>query len=476
MTISQFLSILRARWWVLALLLGLTVVTTVTVSLMLPKQYQASASVVVDFKPDPISMMMIGTLAPPAFMATQMDIIQSERVAQRVVKNTRLNENPQVLQQWRDDTNGEGTIEQWLGALFQRQMDVKPSRDSSVITINYRAPDSRFAAAMANAFVQAYIQTALELRVDPARQYSSYFDSRAKEIRSALENAQSRYSAFQSANGITATDERLDVESARLAELSSQLVAMQALAMESSSRQTLATSPQADRLQEVLVNPVVNQLKSDISRGEARLQELNTRYGDRHPQVIEIRANLAELRGRLNSEIQRVTGGVGVANRINRQREAELRAALDAQRSKVLKLKAARDEGSAILREVETAQRAYDALQTRFNQADLESQTTQSNVNVLTRAEPPLEPSSPKVALNGSVAAFVGLMLGIAVVMLLEMLDRRIRGIDDVAAAVALPVIGLMPGPASNRLLGRNRQSMLHKRLMAPVSPSSRSA
>lgn len=472
MTFSQFLSVLRARWWVVALVLGLTVATTLVVSLLLPKQYTATASVVVDFKPDPISAVMFGGMASPAFMATQVDIITSDRVAQRVVRNLRLNESPQVRQQWLDDTGGEGSIEQWLSALFQRQLDVKPSRESSVINVSYRAPDPRFAAALANAFVQAYIQTALELRVDPARQYAGFFDTRGKEAREAVEKAQSRLSAFQKDNGIVATDERLDVENSRLNELSSQLVALQALASESASRQVQANSAQGDRLSEVLNNPIVGQLKADINRGEARLQELNTRYGDNHPQVLETKANLAELRTRLDAETRKVTSGVGVTNTINRQREAEIRASLEAQRTKVLRMKAVRDEGLIILREVESAQRAYEQLQQRINQTSLESQTTQSNVNFLTQAEPPLQPSSPRIVLNTLLSIFLGTLLAIGTALLLELRDRRVRNVDDVLASLDLPVIGVMPKPGDKGMMGRKRVSMLQQRLMAPLPPA----
>lgn len=118
MTFGQFLSILRARWWVVLLVLGLTVATTVVVSLLLPKQYTATASVVVDFKPDPITTAVFGGIASPAVMATQVDILTSERVALRVVQANRLSENPQIRQQWQDETGGEGTVEQWLIGLF----------------------------------------------------------------------------------------------------------------------------------------------------------------------------------------------------------------------------------------------------------------------------------------------------------------------------------------------------------------------
>lgn len=476
MTFGQFLSILRARWWVVALVLGLTVATTVVVSLLLPKQYTATASVVVDFKPDPVSAFAFGGGASPAFMATQVDIIRSERVAQRVVRNLKLNENPQVRQQWLDETGGEGSIEAWLGTVFQKQMEVTPSRESSVIAISYKAADPRFAAGLANAFAQAYIDTALELRTDPARLYSTFFENRAKEARETLEKAQSKVSAFQKQAGIIATDERLDVETARLNELSSQATMLQALLAESASRQAQAQGGQGDRMQEVLSNPNVTQLKADINRAEAQLQQLTTRLGDKHPQVVEAKASLAELRSRLDAETRKVTGGVTVSANITRQRVAEVQRALQAQRDKVLKMKAVRDEGLVLLRDVENAQRSYDALLQRFTQTSLEGQTTQSNINLLTQATPPLEPSSPKILLNTLLSVFLGSLLALGTALLLELMDRRVRNVDDVVEALGLPVLGLMPKPGSKLQLGAGRVSQMQQRLMAPLPQSTQGA
>jgi len=475
MTFGQFLSILRARWWVALLVLALTVGTTLGVSLLLPKQYKATASVVLDFKPDPLSLAMYGGMGSPAMMATQVDIIRSDRVAQRVVRNLKLNENPQIRQQWQEEAKGKGTIETWLAGVFQRSMDVEPSRESSVISVSYKAADPRFAAGLANAFVQAYVDTSLELRVDPARQYSTFFESRTKEAREALERAQSKSSTYQKDNSIIATDERLDVENARLNELSSQLTMLQALASESSSRQAQALGAQSDRIQEVLMNPIVGQLKADLSRSEARLQELSTRLGDSHPQVLEAKASAQELRSRMEAETRKVTGGVSVSNTINRQREAEVRASLEAQRAKVLRMKAVRDEGMVLVREVDNAQRSFDAVQQRFTQTNMESQTTQSNVNVLTQATPPLEPSSPRIVLNVVLAFMGGTLLAIGIAMALELRDRRIRNVDDVVDALGLPVIGALPKPGSKLMLG-GRSSLMQQRLMAPLAPNARGA
>ena len=470
MTFGQFLAILRARYLSALLVLLVTVGTTNGVSLILPKKYTAVATVVMDLKPDPVTAAMYGGMASPAMMATQVDVLQSDRVAQRVVRNLKLTENPQVRAQWLEDAKGQGSIEQWLGQMFQKSMDVKPSRESSVIAVSYKAPDPAFAAALANAFVHAYLETTLELRVDPAKQYSSFFDTRSKDARDTLERAQAKLSEYQKDNGIIATDERLDVETARLNELSSQVVALQALATESGSRQTQARGAGADKLQEVLGNPLIAGLKADLSRAEARLQELGSRLGDAHPQVLEAKANIASLRSKVESETQRVTGGVSVTNTINKQRELEVRTSLEAQRSKVLKLKAVRDEAAVLIRDVESAQRAYETIVARFNQSTLESQNNQSNANVLTPASPPLEPSSPKLLLNSALSIFVGTLLAVSTALLRELMDRRVRSPQDVADAMGLAVVGVLPKPTGKRAGGKSRATLTQLRMVARLA------
>lgn len=475
MTVGQFFSILRARWWVVLLVLGLVVAGTLAVSFALPKKYTASASVVVDPKPDPVSAVLYSGGASPAFMATQVDIIQSDRVAQRVVRNLKLTEDAAIQAQWREATKGEASIEVWLAELFKANLDVKPSRESNVITVSYQSPNPKFAAGLANAFVQAYVDTTLDLRVNPAKQYSSFFDTRAKEARDALEQAQAKLSAFQRERGITATDERLDIETARMNELSSQLVVLQAISAESSSRQAAAGTA-GDRMPEVLNNPVIGSLKADISRLEARLQELGAKFGDNHPQVVELRANIAELRNRMQEEARRVTGGVGVSNSINRQRESQIRAELEAQRAKVMKLKQVRDEAAVLGRDVDSAQRNYDAVLNRLNQTSLESQTTQSHVNILASATVPLKPSSPRILVNALFSCLFGTMLAVGVALALELLDRRVRSLEDVPAALGLPVIGVMSSPAGKLSLAGRRQALLEQRLVAQLPAPAKGA
>ncbi|MFM2282395.1 MAG: hypothetical protein RLZZ444_4626 [Pseudomonadota bacterium] len=461
MTIAQLLSILKARWISAIVVALLTIGATVAASLLMPKSYTATASVVLDIRsPDPIVGMPMNGMASPSYMATQVDILTSERVAQRVVQKLRLTENQEMRKRWTEDTGGKGNFEAWIADIFQKKLDVKPSRESNVIHVSYTNPDPRFASALANTFVQAYIETSIGLRASPAKQYNEFFDARGKELREAVEVAQEKLTTFQKANGLTGADERFDIETQRLNELNTQLVTLQAIAADSSSRSAQVRTS-GDQMQEVLTNSLVSSLRADLTRQEAKLTEMNAKFGDAHPQVQELRANIGELRQRLEAETRRVTGGVGVTGSINRQREAETRAALDAQRSKVLRLKALRDEAVTMQRAVETAQRAYDQVTQRFNQTSLESQLNQSNISVLSPANEPTDHSSPKIILNILVSVFVGTLLGVSFAILRELTDRRVRTLDDLTSGLDVAVLGTIPKPLRTGLSGRHSPMVL---------------
>lgn len=443
MTFQQFLLILRARFWVIAGILVFVFLAVLAVSLLIPKKFTATTSLVVDAKSDPIMGGGLPSQMMPGYLATQVDIISSSRVAQRVVALTRMDQVPLIQDQWREATGGEGDIRVWLADALKKQLEVKPSRDSSVIQVSYVGTDPQFAAAIANAFAQAYMETNLELKVEPARQYAQWFNERTKGLRDDLETAQRKLSEYEQVNGIIAGDGRFDVENARLAELNSQLVMVQGQRADSRSRQSQAGA--AESLPEVMANPLISGLKADVARLEAQKGQLLGRLGANHPEVAKVDAEIASLRQRVAAETQRVASSLGTTSRISVAREAEISAAVEEQKARVLELKAHRDQISVLQRDVENAQRAYDLVTQRLAQTSLESQTQQTNIAVLTPAVAPLEHSSPRLLLNLALAIFLGSLVGVGVALILELIDQRVRGEEDLAQLSGIPVLGVVP-------------------------------
>lgn len=445
MSIARFIQVLRARWRLAALVLTAIVVLAVTASLLQPKQYKATASVLVDMRsPDPLAGTVLGSMMTTGYMATQMDLVQSERVARRAISILGLDRDEKLRSDWRKATNGQGDFESWLTDELLRKLDVQPTRESGVMTITFTALDPRLAANVTNAFVRGYIDTTLELRVEPARNLNSFFDERAVQLRNTLEDAQARLSAYQQANGVVVSDERLDVESMRLAELSSQLVGLQATAADSSSRERQAgTHP--ERTTDVSDHPAVSALSAELQRQQLRLGELSQRLGEEHPQVLDVRNGIATLRTQIDAERRRVAAGLGANSQINRSREAQIKALLDEQRAKVLRLTRLRDEATVLQRDVENARQAYDAVQQRARQTGLESRITQTNVSVLRQATPPAMASWPKLSNSLAASLVLGSLLAVAAVLLREMNDRRMRTVEDVVDLLRQPLLVVLP-------------------------------
>lgn len=447
MTFDQFLRILRARWKLAVGIFATAVLVTLIATLLFPKKYQAVTTVLLDSRPDPVSAQVgMSPLSAMSFLMTQIDVIESPAVAQRVVKMLRLDENPTLREDWIKETGQKGDYIAWLGDMMARGVKVKPSRESNVIEISYEGSEPSFAAALANAFAQSYIDTTVQFRTTPARQYTSFFEERAQMARDKLERAQVALAEAQKAKNIIATDERLDVENQRLLELSQQVLTLKAIRSESSGRSAQA-SARPEQVAEVLNNPVVANLKSQLAIQEAQLNQLSDRLGDNHPQVTELTASINTLRSRIAGETGRVARSVGSTADVNSAREREAVAAYEEQRAKVLRLKEARTELSVLEREVESAQRIYDAIQLRLSQTSLESSNSQAGVMVLSRATPPAKHSSPSLLLNMAIAVVLGALFAMMLTLILELIDRRIRSTDDLTQLLNVAVLGALPGP-----------------------------
>src|SRR5258707_10955959 len=143
MSLRHFLLVLRARWKLAFGVFTGVVLQTIIISLLTPKMYTADATVVVDTKPDPLTVATFSAQSSAAYIATQVDIISSERVADRVVKILKLDKSPDYLAAWRDSTNGKGDIINWIGLMLKKSVVVTPSRDSSVIDISMSWSDPK---------------------------------------------------------------------------------------------------------------------------------------------------------------------------------------------------------------------------------------------------------------------------------------------------------------------------------------------
>src|SRR5512139_2324018 len=461
MNFTQFLLILNARKWIILGVLALTVMVTAVVSLLLPKEYTAATTLIIDSKSkDPFTGQLLPSQMFPGYMATQVDVIKSSNVAQKVVRELKLADNPATHEQFMKATDGKGTVEQWLGNVLLKKLEVEPSRESSVIAVAFTGADPQFAAAMANAFAKTYIETSLELRLAPLKQTAAWFDQQITQLRANLDQAQQKLTAYQREKGIVESEERLDVETRRMADLAGQMVAAQSAAFDAGSR-----TRDSGSLPEVISNPVVQGLKAQVAQGEGKLADLAKRVGVNHPDYQRTLAEVNSYKARLANELNLATRGVGATAGAARQRYGELSGAFAKQKATVLALKQQREEASLLARDLENAQRIYDSALQRYGQSRMEAQSTQTDIAVLHPATAPTEYPKPRVFLNILLSLFLGGLLGVGTGFLVELLDRRVRSGQDIAFALGIPVLAEVTkkprfADALRRLFRRNRPAM----------------
>jgi polysaccharide biosynthesis transport protein len=459
MDLNQFLLALRARRKAFVLVLAATIVTAVAAALILPKRYVASATVLVDARDEQMLTPARTPRERSGYIATQIDLIKSGRVAGRVVRDLRLAEQPELREAWESDTAGAGSIQNWIAANLLEYLAVEIAA-GTVLTIEYTASDPRFASRVANAFAKAYLDTALELRIEPTREAADWFNDQVKIVRTQLERAQSKLNAFQKQKGVLTADERLDIEGARLSALTTQLLTTRndtyaAETRYQQARDVLAQGASPEAMPDVLSNAYVNTMKGDLLRAEARLEESSAVLGENHPAYRRTTAEIQGLRERIAEEMKKVVAGLGNAAAQSRKREKELEAALEDQQRRIMQMNEYRVELAAMNRDVESSQRAYDAVLARYMTNNIESRARTTNVALLTPAVEPIKPKHPKVGLISALSVLVGGLLAAGVVYVLETLDRRVRSRYDLEARLAVPSLGRLSRwqPTGGRLL-----------------------
>lgn len=441
MNLSQLVLVLKARYKMILLVAVITLLTASLVSLLFPKSYKAATTVILNYKGvDPVTGMAMPAQLMPGYMATQVDIIQSKNVTLDVIKRLHLAEVKSLQQQFAEATEGkQADINQWLADLLQQKLSILPSKESSVISIGYKGVDPVFAATMANAFAESYINLSLKLKIDPAIKASHYLSEQTKVLRENVQQAQNKLAEYQQKHGLTSIQEAYDVETSKLRDLSSQYSLMQSQSIDANSRRNDATKNMSDS-PDVVQNPIVQNLRMNLSTAESKLAEMGQRYSKNHPMYIASEAEVNKLRSQLNTEIDRTVVSLSNNASINSQRLGDVKAQLEKQKQKVLELNRSRSDLLILEKEVQIAQNALESVNNRFSQTALEGQSNQGDISVLETAVPPIEPSNPSLFLIAPFSLVIGGLLGCLFALLAEMLDRRVRGKDDLLTLGEIPV------------------------------------
>ena len=439
MTYLQLWRLLTMRWRVSVVCAFLGAIVALIWAYSTVPAYEATAQLMINVRaPETLGQGGVQTMMDqvgPDYLSTQVDVIKSDRIARLVVQRLNLGSNTTFLEAmgWK----GRGSIEDFLATRLGYGLKVTPgSALSRVLDISYRASSGRFAAAAANAFAQAYVDTTLDLQAQPSRDNANWYQRRLAEVQRELSVAQERLSTRQKELGISSPSNQANPEDIRLQGISAQIANAQTADAAARSRTTGGALPA------ILADPVIAGLQSDLAKLESQRAQLATTAGPNNPDYKQVVGQISALEKQVAAQKARLTAGTAVAAQQAAAAVSNLSAAADAEKKRAIDARAQHDEIGVLEQDVRNLQLVYEQMAARRSQLDLMGESTQSNVAVLSPASNPEKAVWPRKGLMLIGGFFLGGVAGLILIIGRELIDQRLRASSDYEAWLAIPDLG----------------------------------
>jgi succinoglycan biosynthesis transport protein ExoP len=438
LSLFQVLSIVKA-YRKHAIIIGLIVVAISAVFIkILPKTFTATATLMVNNQSrDPLEGIQSQQQPLGPFMATEIQLMQSAEVLLPVIDQLKLTQDKNYTAGYRGDGS---TLREWVKEDLIKDLDVEPgSAGSQLIYVTASARYPQLSAQIANAVADVYLTQERDRVSGPASDRAKRYAAELAELKDKVRVAQDQVTAFRQRTGVPdAPTGSVSIDSSLLASLEARL--QEAQNARRAAEVKAATDPGVSN--DPLKSVTINALKAQIASEQAQLAEMSATLGARHPKVLQLESQLAANRHNLANEVQNLSAGASADLVAARQLEAKLQAAVTQQRDKVLSVSRMKDEGTKYELELESTQSVYKRALDGYDQIMFASDGHLANVNMVSRAVPPQKASKPSKIKLLLVGVFAGLMLGLTMPIVYELLiNRRVRCRDDFERDFAVPVL-----------------------------------
>jgi len=463
-SVSQVLVILMRRGWIVVLTLLTAMITAGGVLLFVPGRYDAVATASIDpGSVDPVSETTTGIASVMLMQGNIISLVTSERVALDVVKRLNMTANPQVQESFRGSSSfGREGVEDWMASSLLKNIDPKFTIGTNVLSIKYKSGDPNQAALLANAFLAATIDGSVAMKAAAADQTARWFAPQLEDLRKDVESARAALEAFQSKANMVAPTVGGDSETSQYMAISAELSQATALLTTLQSRLTsgatqLSNDPTDPDLQ-ILAN-----LKEKLSTSEATIEAVKGTLGPNNPKMVAEQANVASMRKQMAEATEKMRQHLQERIATTQSQIASLEDAQARAQTKLISVQAQRDRMGELERDVAFRVEQLNARERAAEQAKLQSKLTFSDITVLDKATPPIDPAFPRPIIVIPVGIGAGLALGLILALLAESTDRRVRFPFDLEDAASAPFLGSLDTARRSR----SRVGVSRRRLRA---------
>ena len=333
---------------------------------------------------------------------------------------------------------------------FQGGVSIEPVRNSQLVDILYTSTDPDFAAKAANALARAYIGQSMEYRFSESKEAADWLGQQLTEQRKALEASEAALQAYREKNGaVSVADSASNIVVQRLTDLNGALTKAKTERINKEALynqlKSAEVSGKLDTFPAVLANDYIQKLRADLSDLQRQQAQLAERYGERHAEMIKIRAAVESADAKLKVELSKVVESVRNEYQAARSEEQSLQEALNNQKAEALSQNRTGIEFGVLQREVESNKQLYESLMQRTKETGISSERKNTNIRVVDEARVPGSPISPNVRRSTMLSLVAGLVLSLGLVFFVDYMDNRLKTPQDLKAYLGVPFLGLIP-------------------------------
>jgi succinoglycan biosynthesis transport protein ExoP len=385
------------------------------------------------------ALMMTGNpIRDRQFFNTQLNVLYSRALAERVIQRLKLADQPP----FRDSPDPAG--------LFVRRLDVEPIPETFVIKVQVYHTDPREAALWANTLADVYVDYSIEGQVEAAKRAYDWVNERLAETQHTMQDAQDKLLKSYQAQEMFVPEGSVSAVASSIGKLNEDQVQAQArrIALEV-ELQEIADMRKRGRslvnLPRVAADPMVLELTRKLDALSIDLSRLKEKYKQAHPENQKVQLQIDQIMKARQARASQIEEGLRAEHRQLQRGEAELREAIEARKSQAVGQSRKLTELESLKKQADSANNLYTVLLQKLNETNIASSIQNSNVRLLDRAVVPSTPVTPqkrRIALYGTV---IGLLLGAGYVFLRDHIANTIKDAEDVERYLHLDLLAAVP-------------------------------
>ncbi len=444
------------------------VLSTVTIGTLKQKPVY-EGTVLIEINPEPPNILNfkevleVGTVDLDSYRETQFRILQSRRLAERVIQDLSLYMSPEFYRSTSvfglvertpkdvsanapnrpPDTSSDAyrnSVKNFLAAL-----DVNPIRRSNLVEVSFYSHDPKLAARVANELATDYVDENLQVKWMETTKASDWLSTQLVSLKGKLEKSEDSLQAYAKANSILFVEEKKNLANERLEQLQTEYTKAQSDRFAVEGQYSLIQKGHLQDLPGFLDNKMIQDMQVRLSDLQQQYAQLTSVVKPNYPKAVQLKKQIDSLQNSLDEQKSTLTQNIIDQYRSAVARERYLNQALNNQKGEVNEIAEKSIQYNILKREVDTNKQLYDGLLQRLKEAQVSAGLRSSNIIVRDPAEVPKLPVRPRIPLNLALGTFLGLGLGIGIAFLQEYLDNTLKNPDEVEAALRLPTLGVVP-------------------------------